>query len=222
VANPEIELYRGGGWTESLWREASPILAEAARLADNGIEALGVVYSSPKHGTVRRFKSQGLTQYAGQSYGKVNFDLNVVLQSHDDWPVSQLSGSWSSTTLHEAIHNTRCEHHHIDEMYERMASEALAYLGEYLFATECSDGMIAPTLSKQDLRYNPVLGAKFRQIVATPPDHETHKKWYEEITVHDYLSDAELHGIQRVYGQIQAGFEFNDLMRLPAQEALDL
>jgi hypothetical protein len=222
VANPEMELYRSSGWTESLWQAANPMLAEAAWLAEKGIEALGVEYRSPKQGAVRRFKSQELTRYAGQSFGKVKFDLNVVLKSNDDWPVSQLIGSWSSTTIHEVIHCARSEHFRLSDVHERMASEALAYVGEHLYSTEYSNGMVAATLSKQDLRYNPVLGAKFRQVVAMPSNSEAHKQWYAQATAHHYLSDAELHGIQRVHGQIENGFEFYDLMSASAAEVLDI
>ncbi len=224
MSNPSIELARSTGWTNSLWQEAMPILDEAAGLATEGVEYLDLSYGLPKVGKVLRFRQAGLTPYEGLAYDETRFDIRVVLEAHKVWHGAQLLSQWSSVIVHEAIHCVRFENgYNLNHSpHEPMANEALAYVGEYIYADEyCTHG-VRSLLSADDLRPNRKLEARFREVARLPPESVAARSWSYERSVHSSLSDSNLYGAQRLYAQLQAGHELLDLMPRPAEEVLGL
>ncbi|MEO7364197.1 MAG: hypothetical protein ABIV43_01670 [Candidatus Saccharimonadales bacterium] len=222
MANPEVELFRSTGWTNTLWLDAEPLLDESVSNAAASVELLGIGFDYPKTGAVKRFRSR-TDDIEGVSTGKTNFELIVVRGEYEDWPQQQLINRWASVITHEVAHGVRYEHYALsDTKMEHMATEGLAYVTEYLAGMYTTPGMRHRRLAKSELRYNPALGAKFREVVERPNDGRLQKRWATEKTAHAYLSDMELHAIQRVYQQWRQGHNLSDLFLAPAKEVLDI
>jgi hypothetical protein len=224
VANPSIEIVRGGGWTESLWREAQPTVEEAADYTTDGLSDLGVEYSIPKKGKIVRARQSFPNGFEGLAFDERSFRIHTVLPVHEPWREDRLIAQWSLVAFHEAMHCIRSERGFDvnDSQVEVMANEGLAYVGEHLHHRRHFVKELPSFLKVADLRLNPVLDVKYGHELAKGSDTIAAKKWSDEQSAHDTLRDAELYGAQRVYRQLRRGYALNDLVQMPPEEVLGL
>lgn len=217
--NPEIEIRRGLGWSRKQWETWEPHLQRATRQAQRGLGYLGIRYTEPKQGTVRRYADRRAMTDDGLAFDAIRFQLNVTIPQPGIRPrLVQRVAHWSGVVVHEVIHCARMEELEGFHIVEKIATEGLGYLGERMYLQKFYPSM-AGRLLDYDLFADRALEHSFREAYANVGQRHA---WFNARTRITDLPDGALFGVQCVQQRLNEGRNFADLVYAPADEIIGL
>ncbi|MDB5170073.1 MAG: hypothetical protein JWN82_469 [Candidatus Saccharibacteria bacterium] len=226
MTNPPIEVRRGKGWTTSLWEERLPVLARAAKKADQGIGALGIDYAAPKVATAHRVNSyEDCGFIGGMASRPIAFGINVMVvkgaKPHDVLRAAE----WSSIMFHETVHCARMEYVGTSErISEAVATEGLAYLAGHKYILDFAGKQLVSRIMDSDLEPDQHLARRFGRLARSQayrsPDMAPWLNGGGEASA--TIPPAALYGVQLVQQQLDRGYTLPELITLPSREALGI
>lgn len=204
-----------------MWREVQPELEAVAEEATDALEILGITYDLQKTGTVQRLIDNSEPNIAGHAWGTKKFRI----YTDASWAVEltpKTEFDLTSTVVHEVIHNARAERYTYKGDLEMIASEGLAYVGEYLFSRQRGKRYSRPALTRRELAYDQRIEQKFIKMASASKRSPEYRQWAGEYAKGKPHSERDLFAIQRVYSQVRSKYALEDLIEMPARRVLDL
>jgi hypothetical protein len=224
--NEPIDISRGLGWDEATWAIHEPTVMKAAKMADAGIEYLGITYEEWKVGLIHNAEIAigEARSLGGCALNAVNFLIYTTQTPHNKPRKIYNTADWSSLAVHEVVHCARFERYPAkNDFIEIAASEGLAYLAQRAYIAKFCAKQIVPMIFDYELeKPDPVLHEQLKSIASNQITYTEAKTWFHEVTNGHDVNNGSLIGAQLVQKQFKNGFSKPDLMNQPAGDILGL
>lgn len=231
MATPGIEIRWGSGFEKQKQREAvRQNLKAAIAMALEGLIELGLPLDNNKRMVVHRVKKVGPQgDYYGSATTKNTMHLHIP--SEVKWRTQKMCTLMDACGIvHELVHCQRMGVTPNDSLYERAATEGLAYNAEYAFRANKApwyrlNGVVnkiaaLDSESLTNIRYPFMAIGAQEQAQSRQAPIGVYDEWVEATHLFA-VGKAEIVGIDMVTKRLRGGEELGRLIRLPATELLE-